>query len=73
MGQFYAIPLAQEAYSVFANHINNYFKECACKQRWWIFKQISIRGYIEEIRVRIINETSKLIVIVSYCDDETHT
>ena len=26
--KFYAIPLAQEAYSAFANHINNYFKEC---------------------------------------------
>ena len=26
--KFYAIPLAQDAYSVFANHINNYFKKC---------------------------------------------
>ena len=26
--KFYAIPLAQDAYSVFANYINNYFKEC---------------------------------------------
>ena len=26
--EFYAIPLAQDAYSVFANHINNYFQEC---------------------------------------------
>ena len=26
--KFYAIPLAQDAYSVFANHINNYFQEC---------------------------------------------
>ena len=26
--KFYAIPLAQDAYSVFANHINNHFKEC---------------------------------------------
>ena len=24
--KFYAIPLAQDAYSVFANHINNYFR-----------------------------------------------
>ena len=26
--EFYAIPLAQDAYSVFASHINNYFQEC---------------------------------------------
>ena len=26
--ELYVIPLAQDAYSVFANHINNYFQEC---------------------------------------------
>ena len=30
--KFYAIPLAQDAYSVFANHINNYFQECFPKK-----------------------------------------
>ena len=30
--KFYVIPLAQDAYSVFANHINNYFQECFPKK-----------------------------------------
>ena len=44
--KFYAIPLAQDAYSVFANHINNYFQECFPTKKLKLITKIKFLGLV---------------------------
>ena len=51
--KFYAIPLAQDAYSVFANHINNYFKECFPIKNVKLITGIKLLGLVRSLRKRL--------------------
>ena len=71
MGQIICyIPLAQDAYSVFANHINNYFQECFPKKNVKINYNNNITWIGADLKKEIAQKNKLLATAKRYPTDE---